>query len=106
MRPGLVGLKTNHILIAGIGKVQLRSGALVTGGYGLSKMENSIHLPVQLAKTWQDMAPVVAPTIPGAPDSNPWDAPARGVSSLRVNSTSLRHSSVKIMLPTLLRLAR
>lgn len=101
---GTTTLGSSHILVAGE-STQARSGALLAGGYGLSKFEEPNRLPV--GRTWEHMPIVAAPVAERVAQSNNWSAPARSVSSLHVPATTLiRRAPVKILPPMLPRLAR
>jgi len=96
----------NHILVAGIGRAQARSGAMLAGGYMLSRYESASALPVRIAGTLEHMSSGPERVIQSVPQSNNWNAPARGTTSLRLPlNSSVRRAPVKI-LPMFPRLAR
>jgi len=98
--------QSSHILVAGMSRTQARSGATPAGGYNLSKYESASGLPVQIARTLEHMPSDPEHVIQSVPQSNTWNARARGTTSLRLPvNTAVRRVPVKI-LPMLPRLGR
>jgi hypothetical protein len=107
----------SHLLLAAIGNPP-HSGAILVGGYGLTKFGGSDRLPSGTAAHWEHVATGAAPVaqlpssldrdIKTVPRSDNWVHPVAGGSSLRLPAagTLIRRVPVKILAPMLPRRER